>query len=1014
MRRRPFWRCRAELYTAAVQVRVLGAVELLRDSGEVVSIPGSNMRGLIALLALDAGHAVSPERIVNSLWAERVADGTNVMHVTVSKLRRLLAGVSEPDCIVTGPGGYLLRIAADDVDALRFEALISRARQASDAPALVADVLGEAVAMWRGPPLGGVPDTDAMNAARSRLEELQRGAVEDLVDAQLARGDHRRLVAEVEAHVAAEPLRERRWAQLIRALYGSGRQAEALRAFGRARDRLIDEIGVEPGPELRRLEAAVLAHDASVLGAPGPSVGEAAIGDDFRRSGNIRYPISSCVGRADDVAALPPLLGRHRLVTLTGPGGVGKTRLAQEASIGMKDNVPDGVWWVELASARSESDAVAAVQRALRMDSGSSDAAAALSAVTTVLSNREAVLVLDNCEHLLGAIASTVEELLGRCGNVRILATSREGFGIPAEVIYPVGPLAPADAIELFEARLTGQIEVTATAADEIEEICERLDRLPLALELAAARTRHLRLADILARLTDRFDLLRDGSRTAPEHQQNLRAVAAWSYGLLDDAERTVFERLSVFADGATLSAARHVCAAHGVIPEDVERVIERLIDKSLVVADRAGPQTRFRMLQTLGDYARECLDTNADRENALRAHAAWVRALAASVRFGSRVTGETVAAIQDEDVAIQDAIRWTLVADPVLGLEICDDLAPFWFGTMRVSVGWELLSAALDAAGRTDLLRRSSALSYALLFATMVQDLETAERLTAEAFEYEEALGDPARLGRLSFAAALAASYRHIDDVDVLVDQARQHFITAKMPIGLAHVSFANGAHRLMAGEFDGAAAQLLDAIAAFRGEGDHLGLILAVSRMGELAWRLDDMPQFARMHADLLELGRASRSMGVVTGATARLAVARLVEGDLDEAQALARAALATSGESFMPIVNGYAFRAAGLVNLRSGHVAEGRAQLNAAIEAFESGTGSVGVGQAALCWIDLSRSHAEGGEPEPASAAARRAVDLGSAAGDPWVLDQARANLPVTATPAALDPEGALGPR
>ena len=978
---------------------MLGAVELVRGAADVVAIPGSNMRGLLAMLALEAGHPVSSERIINSLWGERVADGTNVMHVTVSKLRRLLADVAGNEGIATGAGGYQLKIDRDAVDALRFEELIVRARQAPEDPAVVAGLLREALALWRGPPLGGVPDTDAMGALRSRLEEMQREAVEDMVDAQLLLGEHRRLVAEVEALVAAEPLRERRWAQLIRALYGSGRQAEALRAFGRARERLIEEIGVEPGPELRRLEAAVLAQDATALGtarASAADVRAVPIGDGFRRNGNIRYPISSCIGRDDDVAALSSLLGRHRLVTLTGPGGVGKTRLAQEASLGMKDEVPDGVWWVELASARTEADAVAAVQRSLRMDAGGADASTALASVTTALANRDAVLVLDNCEHLLGAIASTVEELLSRCSSVRILATSREGLGITAEVVCPVGPLAAAAAVELFEARLTGAIESTPTSAEEIEQICARLDRLPLALELAAARTRHLRLADILARLTDRFELLRDGSRTAPEHQQNLRAVAAWSYGLLDAAECVVFERLSIFADGATQAAASAVCGAHGVAAVDVERLLERLIDKSLVIADRSGRETRFRMLQTLADYARERLDARSDRDDASRAHALWVRGLAGSVRFGAPVGGSTVAMIQEEDVAIQDAIRWSLVADPVLALEICDDLSPFWFGSMRVSVGWELLSAALDAAALTDPLRRSSALAYALVFATMVQDHDTARRLTEEAWAFERALDEPLRLGRLAFACALAASYQNSESADTHLALAREHFAAARFSIGLGHVSFADGAHRLMTGDFESAAAQLLDAIATFRREGEHLGLILAVSRMGELAWRLDDMALYAQMHAELLELGRASGSLGVITGATARLAVARLVDGDLDQAQVMARDALAASGESFMPVVNGYAFRAAGLVNLRAGHVTEGRVQLHAAIEAFESGTGSVGIGQAALCWIDLSRSHADTAELEESRTAARRAVERGSAAGDPWVVEQTQAHL------------------
>ena len=269
------------------------------------------------------------------------------------------------------------------------------------------------------------------------------------------------------------------------------------------------------------------------------------IGDAFRRTGNLRHPVTPCIGREHDLSVIASLLAQHRMVTLTGPGGVGKTRLAQELSVGMQDRVADGVWWVDLANAASESDAIGALQRSLRMESGGADARSSLAALTAVLANRDALLVLDNCEHLLDAIAPMVDELLERCGGVRILATSREGFGIPAEAMYRVGPLSTSAAVALFEARLTGAVEDSASSADAIEQICERLDWLPLALELAAARTRHLPLTEILERLSNRFELLRDGSRTAPVHQRNLRAVAGWSYELLDAARtgrvRTAF-----------------------------------------------------------------------------------------------------------------------------------------------------------------------------------------------------------------------------------------------------------------------------------------------------------------------------------------------------------------------------------------------------------------------------------------------------------------------------------------
>ena len=336
-----------------MKVQVLGPVEVVGASGESVPVPGSKMRGLVAILALDAGSTVTPQRIVEAVWGELDVSGANVLQVAVSKLRRVLADAAEVDRITTHPAGYQLHIDRDDVDALRFEALVDQAGRVRDDPTGVAELLGRALELWRGTPLGGVPDTELTGAIRLRLEELRRAAVEDMVDAELALGRHRRLAPELEALVAEEPLSERRWGQLIRALYGSGRQADALRAFQSARDVLIETVGVEPGPELRQLEAAVLAQDESLLGASSRAASGEAIGDGFRREGNIRYPVGPCIGRGDDLDALMQLVKRHRLVTLTGPGGVGKTRLAMELSVAMKDDVPDGVWWIELAAARS-------------------------------------------------------------------------------------------------------------------------------------------------------------------------------------------------------------------------------------------------------------------------------------------------------------------------------------------------------------------------------------------------------------------------------------------------------------------------------------------------------------------------------------------------------------------------------------------------------------------------------------------------------------------------------------
>jgi len=978
-----------------VHIGVLGPVDVVADSGEPVTIPGSKLRGLIAILALEAGRTVTHHRLIEAVWGDQGVSGPNVVQVIVSKLRRLLAESGERDCLSTHPAGYQMDVPRQNVDALRFEALVEEAH-ALDDPAAVAELLGSALDLWRGVPLSDVADTPLVDAIRSRLDESRKAAVDDLIDARLALGYHRRLVPELESLVAEDPLREHRWGQLLRALYCSGRQADAARVFQRARDVLIEQIGVEPGVELRQLEAAVLAQDVTLLGTARPEPSDTPVGEPLHRRGNVRYPVTACIGRVDEHQQLASLVERHRLITLTGPGGVGKTRLALELCVSLRDKVADGVWWVDLAAARSDTDVIAAILRSLRMDAGgASDPHVALDSVITALAERQAVLVLDNCEHLLAAVVPIVDALLGRCGDLRVLATSREGFDVPAERQFAVSPLSAAAAVELFEERIAGSPDQGIASAGTISEICDRLDRLPLALELAAARAKHLSLEEIRDRLSNRFELLPGGSRTAAAHQHNLRAVADWSYELLDEPERVVFERLAVFADGATLEGARRVCASPNVASSEIERLLHRLVDKSLVVADRSGAQTRFRMLQTLTDYAVEKLDTRNDRRDALRAHALWVRDLAGTVAFGTRTSGATVATVEDEDIAIRDAIAWSLREEPVLALEICSALSAFWFGTMRVSTGWELLSAALDASGPVDRALRSAALTWATVFSTMVQDTETAGRLADDALAVEVELDDPGRLGNLCFAIALAAGYRSDVDATPWIEQAREHFSTAGLPIGLGHVSFAEGAMHLVSGDIDAAACSLREASAAFRLHGDHLGLILAISRLGELAWRLGDIDLFAETHAELLELGRAGRSAAVVTGASARLALACLEQGDVDRAQTLATTALASSSESFMPIINGYAAKTAGLVNLRLGYTAEGHHQLYAAIEAFEQGAGGVGIGQAAMCWVDLSQSHFASGEIDAARWTAQRAVDAADTAGDPWIRAQAETN-------------------
>ncbi|HEY1281575.1 MAG TPA: BTAD domain-containing putative transcriptional regulator, partial [Acidimicrobiales bacterium] len=593
-----------------MEVRLLGPLEVVGAAGTTLAVPGARQRTLLALLALQPGHAVSASRLVDDLWGDRPPqEPANALQVVVAKLRRALGS----DAVATTPPGYALAVASDAVDAQRFEALVRVGRVALDdgSPVDADQALAAALALWRGPALVEFGDVAVLQAAASRWEEQRAATVEDWFGARLALGRHAELVAELEAAVADAPFRERLRGQLMTALYRSGRQAEALAAFQDARRVLGEELGLEPGAELRRLEAAILAQDPDLdLAAPPPEPRPAPA----PRASNIRAPLTSFIGREVDLVGVGALLEAHRLVSIVGAGGAGKTRLAVELARRHDDRFPDGVWLAPLDAIASGDQVAGAVAAALGLSTADTAVEPALARgdgierVQLFLADRVALVVLDNCEHVIDAAAGLAEELLGSAPHVRILATSREALRVPGEVVWPVPPLAPADAVTLFAER--ARAAATDFALDDanrelVAELCERLDGMPLAIELAAARSRAFTVNQLSERLDDRFRLLTGGARTALPRQQTLRAVADWSYDLLFADERKVFERLSVFTNGCTLEGAEAVCADDELPADAGADIVGRLADKSLVIADGSG---RYRLLQTLAHYGRERL----------------------------------------------------------------------------------------------------------------------------------------------------------------------------------------------------------------------------------------------------------------------------------------------------------------------------------------------------------------------------------------------------------------------
>lgn len=579
-----------------MRVGILGPLTV-DVGGQPVDVGGARLRTLLIRLACEPGRLVSVERIAVALWPDATpTDPANAVQSLVSRLRKTLGG--DP-ALVSGAGGYKLDLAPDDVDAYRFERLAAagKAQLRDGDPAGAATLLAEALDLWRGPP--AVDD-----ALAARWEELRLSAIEDHVEAAGPRAPG--LVARLRELTAAHPLRERLAAHLVEALHAEGRRAEALAAFEECRHHLAEELGVDPSPRLRRAHLRALTDRPVEL---------------------LRTPLTSFVGRDDDVDRLGTQILDRRLVTLVGPGGAGKTRLA--TTVAARD--PHTVWLVELAPLAEAADVPAAVLRAL--DTGGQleppQVARRLDVpgrIAELLAPTDALLVLDNCEHVVAAAAALTEDLLGRCPKLRVLATSREPLGILGESLFPVGPLPADAAVRLLRDRAEAVrpgFEVTPAAA----EICRRLDGLPLAIELAAARLRSFTAEQLAARLDDRFRLLTGGSRTALPRHRTLHAVVAWSWDLLEEPEREFSAAIAVFPGTFDAEAA---AAAAGV--PDAEPLLDTLVDRSLlqVLNDgTAGDTVRYRMLETIREFALDEL-ARAGRAGQVRsAHAAHFLALA-------------------------------------------------------------------------------------------------------------------------------------------------------------------------------------------------------------------------------------------------------------------------------------------------------------------------------------------------------------------------------------------------
>jgi predicted ATPase/DNA-binding SARP family transcriptional activator len=838
-----------------IDFRLLGPIEAVRD-GETLALGGPRQRALLGLLLLEPGRSLSADRLADELWGERPPPGAPAtIRSYVSRLRSVL-GPGAP--IEATSSGYALSVSRESVDATRFERLVQEGQDAlaRGQARRAADGLRGALELWRGRPFNGAGDEGALKSEAERLDELRLLALEERIQADLALGSAAELVHELEGLVREHPYRERFWAQLMLALYRAGRQADALDAYRRGREILAEELGLEPSENLKQLEQAILRQEVPEVKPP-------------EERHNLPAPVTGFVGREAELAEIERLLSEGRLVTLTGVGGVGKTRLALEAAARAIPNTPDGVFFVDFAGL-GEAELVPRYA-ARSFDLGEQPGRSAGEQLTARLRDADLLLVLDNCEHLREACAELAQSLLAASPRLRILATSRVTLGVSGEVDFPVSPLElPAadldpdelrssEAVQLFLARAREarhRLEDDQPALASAARICRDVDGLPLAIELAAARAKALSLEEIADRLSDRFRFLVSWRRLTAARHRTLEEAMDWSYELLTEDERALLRELSVFTGGFAFSAAVAVCLgdeARG------EQLLGRLVDASLVVAEEREGAMRYHLLETVRQYAGERLEETGEGDAVRRRHAEWCLALAEEAE--PQLTGEEqttwFATLEAESDNLRSALVFLGAAGEYeLRLRLAVSISRFWYvrGYLAEARRW-LEEALAEGAEDQPLDLRRRALTAAAAVALLQG-------------EYADST---------SFAEQALAAAREAGD---------DRFVAN----GLSNL----GAIVLAAGDHERAAELLEEAVGLARKVGDTRIAALAINNLGDLALTVGDYERAEPLFEESLALLEERGDTSNLARSQFNLGAVALQLGRADDARVRFREAL------------------------------------------------------------------------------------------------------------------------